>query len=86
MYLYKYIYIFKYVNRIYTYFYLHMYIYTSLPIFLHLHSLRIMTSQATSASVAANVVSGAWRRVLLLGEGLATRIFVYVGLEFCSKF
>lgn len=63
-----------------------MYIYTSLPIFLHLHSLRIMTSQATSASVAANVVSGAWRRVLLLGEGLATRIFVYVGLEIYSKF
>lgn len=81
VYLYKYIYIFTYVYRIYRYFDLHMYIYTSLPIFLHLHSLRIMTSQATSASVAANVVSGAWRRVLLLGEGLATRIFVYVGLE-----
>ena len=35
-----------------------------------------MTSQATSASVAANVVSGAWRRVLLLGEGLATRVSI----------
>ena len=75
-----------YIEYIHTVFYLHMYIYTSLPIFLHLHSLRIMTSQATSASVAANVVSGAWRRVLLLGEGLATRMFVYVGLETGSKF